>query len=204
VSETKPKPRLKSTGHRETPAKAPAAKTSPARTLPAEGLVEPAVEPDLDQADLDAEEDAAHHPLAGTSPVERRKANQAAQRAESQAAHAALEESIIASRRQALSTAIGISAVAALGLAAYGSIMAKASLLAAAVAPLLLVVCFLCWPRERALTRAEYLSLPHTRGRNARLRCIHCSSLGPDLAEVQAWHGRQAECPKCRKVLFRC
>jgi hypothetical protein len=160
--------------------------------------------PRLDHADLDAEEDAAQEPVAETGPAAKRKANQAAQRAESLAALAALDECISASRRQALSTSTGMSAVAALGLAAYGSIVAKASLLAAAVAPLLLMVCFLCWPRERALTRGEYLSLPHTRGRNARLRCIHCSSLGPGLAEVQAWHGRQVECPKCRRVLFRC
>lgn len=89
------------------------------------------------------------------------------------------------------------------GLLAYGSITGKGTMLAAAAAALLAVACLLGWRRERPLTRAEYLSLPHTQARNGRLRCIHCGSLGASLAELQSRQGERHECPKCRKTLFR-
>ena len=164
-------------------------------------LPDPADEPEGGEADTG--EDAIPEPDAGTRPAARRKANQNAQRAESQAACAALQRDILAARRKALRTLTGIAAVALLGLGAYGSITGKGMALTAAAAALVVVACLLCWRRERSLTRTEYLSLPHTQARNGRLRCIHCSSLGASLTEVQAWQGRRHECPKCRKLLFQ-
>ncbi len=164
-------------------------------------LPEPADEPE--DGELETGEDAQPQPDAGTAPAARRKANQTAQRAESQAACAALQSDILAARRKALSTLTGIAAVALAGLGAYGFITGKGMALAAAAAALLVVACLLCWRRERPMTRPEYLSLPHTQARNGRLRCIHCSSLGASLAEVQSWQGRRHECAKCRKLLFQ-
>ena len=164
-------------------------------------LPEPADEPEFGEADTG--EDAKPEPDAGTGPAARRRANQNTQRAESLAACAPLERDILAARRKALSTLTGIAAVALLGLGAYGSITGKGTAMTAAAAALVVVACLLCWPRERSMTRTEYLSLPHTQARNGRLRCIHCSSLGASLTEVQSWQARRHECPKCRKLLFR-
>lgn len=151
---------------------------------------------------LDAVEETAPASETNTGPASRRKANQTAHRAESQAAFAALDHDILTARRKALSTLTGIAAVALAGLLAYGSVTGNSLMLAAAAAAFLAVICLLCWRRERPLTRAEYLSLPHTQARNGRLRCIHCGSLGASLAEVQSRQGGRHDCPKCRKTLF--
>ena len=158
---------------------------------------------DIETGASEAGEKAPSAPDAGSGPAARRKANQGIQRAESQAACAALERDILAARRKALSTLTGFAAVALTGLGGYGLAGGRSMALMAAAAAFLALVGLLFWPRERAMTRAEYLSLPHTQARNGRLRCIHCSNLGATLTEVQSSQGRRHECPKCRKLLFR-
>jgi hypothetical protein len=149
-----------------------------------------------------ADEGSSAAPDGKTGPAARRTANRNAQRAEAQAALVALRRDVVAARRKALSTSTGIAAVALAGLVAYGLGARNGAILASAAVPFLLIACFLCWPRERTLTRTEYLSLPHTQGRNGRLRCIHCSTLGIGLAEIQALQAGRQECPKCKELLF--
>ena len=153
-----------------------------------------------DEAVADEGSSAAIDARNGTAA--RRAANRNAQRAESQAAFVTRQRDIADARRKALSTSTGIAAVALLGLIAYGLGTGDSAILASAALPLLLIVCLLCWRRERPLTRTEYLSLPHTQGRNGRLRCIHCSTLGMGLAEVQALQARRHACRKCGELLF--
>jgi hypothetical protein len=148
----------------------------------------------------DAEADAPEATAA--SPTDRRKAARATRQAESRVALQALEAGIIEARRRTLSTLIGFSAVAAVGTVAFGLVGARHESLVFALVPLALMVCGLCWRRERALTRAEYLSLPHSEGRNGRLRCIHCGTLGDPAREAQAMEQRRRDCPKCRTLLF--
>jgi hypothetical protein len=130
----------------------------------------------------------------------KRAANQAAKQAESQAAWRALASRIGAGRRRTLSTLTGVASVGMLGIVAVGVSGRSGSILASAVVPLLVIVCCLFWPRQRDLTRAEYLALPHARSRNGRLRCIHCGALGATLPESGA--ARRYDCRKCREILF--
>ena len=152
----------------------------------------------------DSPEDQEPTPAGDEKPSQatQRGANRAAQRAESQAAYHALKSDITEARGKALSTLTGVSSVSMLGLAAFGLISKSWGVLALAAVPFLLTVCFLCWRRDRALTKAEYLSIPHSQGRNGRLRCAHCWDLGASLHESQASHIERYDCSKCQKNLF--
>lgn len=153
-----------------------------------------------------AKEPVADEPAPATDEkagqAAKRRANRAAQREESLAAWQALDGGITEARRKALSTLTGASSVAMLGLAALGLIDNRGNVLALAVVFLLLTVCFLCWRRDRRLTQAEYLSIPHSRSRNGRLRCIHCGDLGASLREAEASRTARYDCAKCGENLF--
>lgn len=156
----------------------------------------------LETTEPAAAADADACEAAGANATDRRKAARETRQAESRLALQALEAGIFEARRRTLSTLIGFSAVAAIGTAAFGLVGDRSGALVLALVPFALMVCGLCWRRERALTRAEYLSLPHSQGRKGRLRCIHCGTLGDPAGEARLTEDLRRECPKCRVLLF--
>jgi hypothetical protein len=137
-----------------------------------------------------------------SSQAARRGMKRHARRAEAQAALAVITSEIATTRRKTLSTLTGISSTAVLGLATFGLIGKDWRILVMAAVLLVLTFCLLCWRRERALTLSEYLSLPHSRSRTGRLRCVDCGALGPGLAEIEALPVGRYHCAKCREQLF--
>ena len=174
----------------------------PAKALPARSRADRAKASESEAREPAVGEEAT--PVGDEKPGQaaRRAASRTAQRADSQAAFQALKNEITEARRKALSTLTGAASVSMLGLVVFGLIGGSWKLMAFAAMPLLLMACFLCWRRDRALTEAEYLSLPHSQARNARLRCIHCWSLGVDLREARALNQKRLDCPKCGETLF--